>query len=106
MTASISLLLEAPDREWARQVQSLIQHALGGAGSLTLGVLGEGLENRPKTSSCFVAGIVECDEPEDRMLAAIRWALLDFEVQTRRLDSGLTQIVVRPFQRRDARVSR
>jgi hypothetical protein len=96
--ADLCLLLEAPDREWANHVESLIQRALGGRGSLTLGVLGEGLADAPEASACFVTGVAVCDEPKDVMLAIITSALLDFEVERRRLDSGVTQIVVRPLR--------
>jgi hypothetical protein len=96
--ADFSLLLEAPDREWAKDVESLIQRALGGRGSVTLGVLGEGLADPPEASACFVTGVAVCDEPKDEMLAIITSALVDFDIETRRLDSGLTQIVVRPVR--------
>jgi hypothetical protein len=51
-----SLLLQAPDREWANQVESVIQRSLGGRGSVTSGVIGEALEEPPEASACFVAG--------------------------------------------------
>jgi len=34
-------LLDAPDRDWAQHVESLIQKALGEWGSVTLGLPGE-----------------------------------------------------------------
>jgi hypothetical protein len=96
--SDLSLLLEAPDREWAKHVESLIQRVLGGRGSLALVVVGEGLADPPEASICFLTGVVVCDEPTDRMLAMITSALLDFDVERRRLDSGVAQIVVRPLQ--------
>ena len=97
--AELSLLLEAPDREWAKHVESLIQRALGRRGSAALAVVGEGLEDPPETSTCFVTGVAVCDEPTDRMFAMITSVLLDFDVERRSLDSGVTQVVVRPLQR-------
>jgi hypothetical protein len=94
--ADVSLLLEAPDREWAQHVESLIRRSLGTRGSVALVVVGEGLDDPPAASICFVTGVAACDEPTDRTLAMITSALLDFAVERRSLDSGLTQIVVRP----------
>jgi hypothetical protein len=93
-----SLLLEAPDREWATHVESLIRRALAARGSLSLGVLGEGLPDVPAASGCFVTGLALCDGTHDEILAIIVSALVDFEVEARSLDAGLTQIVVRPVQ--------
>jgi hypothetical protein len=96
--ADLSLFLEAPDREWAKHVESLIRRSLGRRGSVALVVVGEGLDDPPQASICFVSGVAVCDEPTDRVFAMITSALLDFEVERRSLDSGITQIVVRPLR--------
>jgi hypothetical protein len=95
--ADFSLLLEAPDRQWAGHIEALIHQALGERGSLRLGVLGEGLQERPVSSGCFVTGVVVCDGSDDEILPILMSALNDFEVETHRLDAGVTQIVVRPL---------
>jgi hypothetical protein len=61
-----------------------------------LGVLGEGLQSDPRHVPCFVTGVAVRDEPKDEMLAIITSALLAYEVDKRTLDSGMTQLVVRP----------
>jgi hypothetical protein len=43
-----------------------------------------------------VTGVAFCEGSDKEMLAAVTSALMDFEVEKRRLDSGATQIVVRP----------
>jgi hypothetical protein len=43
-----------------------------------------------------VTGMAVCDEPEEEMLAAIRGALVDYEVEERPAPMASTQIVVRP----------
>jgi hypothetical protein len=90
------LLFDAPDRQWAEFVRTLIQKALGQRGSVTLGLPGESLPNAPGAPGYVVAGLVVCDEPEDEMLAAIRSALVDYDVEERPAPMATTKIVVRP----------
>jgi hypothetical protein len=94
--SDLSLLLEAPDRGWAEHVQSLIDQALDGRGHLTLGVLGDGLGALPRTSPCFVTGVAICDRPTAVLLSLLGAALRECHVEERELDSGATQVVVRP----------
>ena len=90
------LLLDAPDRQWAKHVQTLIQRALGQGGSVTLGLPGERLPNAAGAPGYVVTGVVVCDEPEDEMLAAIRSALVDYDVEEQPAPMATTQLVVRP----------
>jgi hypothetical protein len=78
------LLLDAPDRNWAQHVESLIQKVLGEQGSVSLGLPGERLPSAPGAPRYVVTGIAVCDEPEEEMLAAIRGALADYDVEERR----------------------
>jgi hypothetical protein len=97
--ADFPLLLHAPDRNWALHVESLIQKALGERGSVTLGLPGERLPSAPGAPGApgyVVRGIAVCDEPEEEMLALIRTALVDYEVEERPAPMASTQIVVRP----------
>jgi len=87
------LLLDAPDRNRAQHVESLIQKALGERGSVTLG---ERLPSAPGAPRYVVTGLAVCDEPEAEMLAAIRAALVDYEVEERPAPMASTKIVVRP----------
>ena len=89
------LLLDAPDREWAEHVRSLIQTALGQRGSVTLGLPGERLPNAPAAPGYVLTGVVVCDEPEDQMLSAIRSALIDYDVEEQPAPLATTRIVVR-----------
>ncbi len=95
----VALLLEAPDRAWAGHVESLLKRALDGHGSVTLGVLGAELGEIHEGRTCFVTGVASCEQAPDAALALITSALRDFQLERRRLDSGLTQPVVRPFCR-------
>jgi hypothetical protein len=90
------LLLDAPDRDWAQHVESLIQKALGERGAVTLGLPGERLPSAPGAPRYVVTGIAVCDEPEEEMLAAIRGALADYDVELRPAPIASTKIVVRP----------
>ena len=90
------LLLDAPDRNWALHVESLIQKALGERGSVTLGLPGERLPSAPGAPRYVVTGMAVCDEPEEEMLALIRSALVDYEVEERPAPMASTKIVVRP----------
>jgi len=92
----VPLLLDAPDRNWALHVESLIQKALGEHGSVALGLPGERLPSAPGAPRYVVTGMAVCDEPEEEMLAAIRAALVDYEVEGRPAPMDSTQIVVRP----------
>jgi hypothetical protein len=94
--ADFPLLLDAPDRNWALHVESLIQKALGVRGSITLGVPGERLPSSPGAPRYVVTGIAVCDEPAENMLAAIRGALVDYDVEERPAPMAATKIVVRP----------
>jgi hypothetical protein len=89
-------LLEAPNGAWADHVEALIHKALGRGGSLTLGFLPEAIWDVTEASACFRTGVAECDAPPELMLANIASSLRDYDVEVRRLDSGGTQIVVRP----------
>jgi len=91
-----ALLLDAPDRNWALHVESLIQKALGERGSVTLGLPGERLPSAPGAPRYVVTGLAVCDEPEEEMLAAIRAALVDYDVEERPAPMAATKIVVRP----------
>jgi hypothetical protein len=97
--ADLPLLLDAPDRNWALHVESLIQKALGERGSVTLGLPGERLPSAPGAPRYVVTGLAVCDEPEQEMLAAIRAVLVDYEVEERPAPMVSTQIVVRPRER-------
>jgi hypothetical protein len=90
------LLLDAPDRQWAQHIESLIQKAVGERGTVTLGLPGERLPSAPGAPRYVVTGLVVCDEAEEEMLAAIRAALVDYEVEERPAPMASTQIVVRP----------
>jgi len=94
--ADFPLLLDSPDRNWAQHVESLIQKAPGERGSVTLGLPGERLPSAPGAPRYVVTGLAECDEPEDEVLAAIRNALVDYEVEDRPAPMASTKIVVRP----------
>jgi hypothetical protein len=94
--AHVSLLLEGPDRAWAEHVQSLIEQALDGRGHVALGVLGDGLGTPRRTSPCFVTGVAICDGPTAVLLSLLGAALRACHVEERDLDSGATQVVVRP----------
>jgi len=94
--ADLPLLLDAPDRNWALDVESLIQKALGERGSVTLGLPGERLPSAPGAPRYVVTGLAVGDEPEEQMLAAIRAALADYEVEERPAPMASTKIVVRP----------
>jgi hypothetical protein len=94
--AEFPLLLDAPDRQWAQHVESLIQKALGERGSVTLGLPAERLPSAPGAPRYVVTGIAVCDEPEEKMLAAITAALIDYEVEERPAPMASTKIVVRP----------
>jgi hypothetical protein len=95
----VPLLLDAPDRHWAAHVESLIQKALGERGSVSLGLPGERLPSAPGTPRYVVTGMAVCDEPEEEILAAIRDALVDYDVEERPAPMASTQIVVRPRER-------
>jgi len=41
------LLLDAPDRQWAQHIESLIQKAVGERGTVALGLPGERLPSAP-----------------------------------------------------------
>ena len=43
-----------------------------------------------------MTGVAVCDEPSDEMLALITSPLVDYDVTIGKLESGITQIVVRP----------
>jgi hypothetical protein len=90
------LLLDAPDRQWAEHVRTLIQTALGQRGSVTVGVPGERLPDAAGAPGYVITGVVVCDEPEDEMLAAIRSALVDYDVEEQPAPMATTQLVVRP----------
>jgi hypothetical protein len=79
--ADFPLLLEAPDRAWAEHVQTLIQRALGGRGSVTLGLPGERLNDAAQAPGYVVTGVAVCDEPEDELLDVITAALVDYELR-------------------------
>ena len=71
----------------------------GGAytrGSVTLGLPGQQLPDSPPAPSYVVTGMAVCDEPEDEMLDLITSKLVDYDVVRRRLESGVTQLIVRP----------
>jgi len=89
-------LLDAPDRNWAQHVESLIQKALDERRSVTSGLPGERLPSAPGAPRYVVTGLAVCDEPEEEMLATIRAALVDYEVEERPAPMARTQIVVRP----------
>jgi hypothetical protein len=91
--ADFPLLLEAPSREWAEHLQTLIQDALGERGSVHLGLPGESLTGAP--AGYTVTGIAVCNEPEEEMLTLITSKLVDFDVRTQPL-SGQTQIIIAP----------
>lgn len=91
-----ALLLEAPDWAWADHVQSLMQRALGVRGSVSLGLPGEQLPDAPAVPGYIVTGVAVFDEPSDEMLALITTPLVDYDVTIVELESGITQIVVRP----------
>lgn len=94
--ADFPLLLDAPDRNWALHVESLIQKALGERGSVTLGLPGERLPSAPEAPRYVVTGLAVCEQPEEEMLVAIRAALVDYAVEERPAPMASTQIVVRP----------
>ncbi len=94
--ADFPLLLDAPDRHWAQQVESLIQQALGERGSVSLGLPGERLPSAPSAPRYVVTGLAVCEEPEAEVLAAIRAALADYDVEERPAPMESTKIVVRP----------
>jgi hypothetical protein len=94
--AEFPLVLEAPDRGWAEHVQKLMQDALGVRGSVTLGLPGEALPGSPPAPGYVVTGIAVCDEPEDEMIELLTSKLVDYDVERRQLDSGVTKVVVRP----------
>jgi hypothetical protein len=94
--ADFPLLLDAPDRNWALHVESLIQKALGERGSVTLGLPGERLPSAPGAPRYVVTGIAVCNEPAEEMLTAIRAALVDYAVEERPAPMASTKIVVRP----------
>lgn len=91
-----SLLLDAPDRQWAEHVRSLIQSALGDRGSVTLGLPGERLPEAPGSPGYVVTGVVVCDEPEDEMLATIKAALVDYSIEDQPAPMGARQFTIRP----------
>jgi beta-phosphoglucomutase-like phosphatase (HAD superfamily) len=76
--------------------ESLIQKALGERGSVTLGLPGERLPSPPGAPRYVVTGLAVCNEPAEEMLAAIRRALVDFDVEERPAPMASTKIVVRP----------
>jgi len=90
------LQLDAPDRHWAQHVESLIQKALGQRGSVTLGLPGERLPSAPEAPRYVVTGLAVCEQPEEEMLAAIRAALVDYDVEERPAPMASTKIVIRP----------
>ncbi len=92
----LRLLLDAPDREWAEHVESLIQKALGAGGSVTLGPPGERLPSAPGAPRYVVSGLAVCDEPEEEMLTTVRAALVQYDVEERPAPTASTKIVVRP----------
>ena len=94
--ADLPLLLDAPGRNWALRVESLIQKAVGERGSVTVGLPGERIPSAPSAPRYVVTGIAVCDEPEHEMLAAIWGALVDYEVEEPPAPMAATQIVVRP----------
>ena len=94
--ADFPLLLDAPDRNWALHVESLIHKALGKRGSVTLGLPGERLPSAPGAPRYVVTGLAVCDEAAEEMLVAIRAALVDYEVEERPAPMASTKIVVRP----------
>jgi hypothetical protein len=89
------LLLDAPDREWAEHVRTLIQWALGQRGSVTLGLPGERLPDAAGAPGYVITGLVVCDEPADEMLSVIRSALVDYDVEEQPAPMATTQLVVR-----------
>lgn len=93
----LALLLQAPNRDWANHVESLIKGALDGRGSVNVGVLGEDLGDAHPAHACFVTGVAACELPEDAALSLVTSALRGLDVEQRRLDSGLMQLVVRPW---------
>jgi hypothetical protein len=95
--AEVSLLLEAPNGVWSDHVESLIRSALRGRASVRLGVFPDAMWDVTEVSACFRSGVAVFDEPEEAILAALTAALRDFELETRTLDSGATQLVVRPL---------
>lgn len=91
--ADFPLLLEAPTREWAQHVQSLMQQGLGQRGTVQLGLPGESLTGAP--AGYTVTGTAVCDEPEEEMLELITSKLVDYDVRTQPLQED-TQIIVSP----------
>lgn len=94
--ADFALLLEAPDNSWAEHVRHLMQRALGSHGSVSLGTAGDRPPDAPAPPGFVVTGVAVCDEPADEMLVLLTEALVDYEVETRQLESGVEQLVVRP----------
>jgi hypothetical protein len=94
--ADVSLLLEAPNGVWADHVESLIGDALRGRVFVRLGVFPDAMWDVTEVSACFRSGVASSDEPQDAILAALTAALRDFDLETRTLDSGATQLGVRP----------
>src|SRR4051794_9436148 len=94
--ADFPLQLEAPDRGWAEHVATLIQRALGERGSVSIGAPPEALPDHVPPVGYLVTGVAVCDEPADDMLALIRPALVDYEVEERLGPGGTTQLIVRP----------
>jgi hypothetical protein len=92
----VPLLLDAPDRHWALHVESLIQKTLGEPGTVTLGLPGGRLPSAPGAPRYVVTGLAVGDEAEEEMLAAIRAALVDYEVEEQPAQMASTKIVVRP----------
>ena len=75
--ADFPLRLDAPDRDWALHVESLIQKALGERGSDTLGLPGERLPSAPGAPRYVVTGLAVCEEARaERQISPISPALV------------------------------
>lgn len=94
--AYVSLLLEAPDRAWADRVAAAIERALGHGASVTLAIRGEELSSRRDGSPLFLTGVAMCERQADVLVAELIRALREFDVRQRTLDSGATQLRIRP----------
>lgn len=94
--ADFPLIVDAPNREWAQHVESVLQIALGDRGSVTLNQPGERLPDSPGGPGYVVTGIAVCDEPETEMLAIIDAALVDHDVEHRAAPMAATMVVIRP----------
>lgn len=55
------------------------------------------LNDADPARACFVTGVASCELPEDAALATITSALRGLDVEQKRLNSGLMQLVVRPW---------